>query len=174
MHALCATLIQSTISLLFQLWIAICLKHWIPNFLSFKTICGSLKNLMGGSPYFELKSALLYCHALCTALLQSVISPSFQLRIVICLKSWIFDFLRLKNVCGLPQKSHKRESLFWVEVSVTVLPCYLHSLASISYNSLVSTPNYDPFEALDSWLPKIKKDRWLDPRNSEEVILILS
>ena len=79
---------------------------WSTGFLTSwasKPYVVSLKKLMGGSPYFELKSALLYCYALCTALLQSVISPSFQLRIVICLKSWIFDFLRLKNYVVCPK-----------------------------------------------------------------------
>ena len=45
----------------------------------------------------------LCCHALCTTLFQSTISPSFKLPIAICLNHWIHDFLRFKFICGMLQ-----------------------------------------------------------------------
>ena len=56
------------------------------------------KKLMGLSPNFESKSTSLCYHALCAALLQLVISPLFQLWIVIHLKHWIPEFLSFKNL----------------------------------------------------------------------------
>ena len=38
-HTLCTIFLQPTISSSFQLWILICLKHWILDLLCFKTIC---------------------------------------------------------------------------------------------------------------------------------------
>ena len=37
-----------------------------------------------------------------------------------------------------------------------VTVCSLYSIALIGHISLVSTPNYDSFEALNSWLPKLQ------------------
>ena len=37
-----------------------------------------------------------------------------------------------------------------------VTACSLPNIALIGHISLISTPNCDPFKALDSWLPKIQ------------------
>ena len=67
------------------------------------------KNPIEGSPDFELKSASLCCDALCVALIQLVITLSFQLRIVICLKPWIREFLNFK-IFGEIRLSFSREN----------------------------------------------------------------
>ena len=41
-----------------------------------------------------------------------------------------------------------------------VIACSLCNITSISHISLVSTPNYDPFEALDSRIPKLENHMW--------------
>ena len=51
-----------------------------------------------------------------------------------------------------------------------MLPCSLLNLASINYNSLILTSNYDPFEALDFWLSNLQNHMWFDSKNSWEVI----
>ena len=53
-----------------------------------------------------------------------------------------------------------------------MLSCSLHNLDSIGYNSLISTLNYNLFEALDLWLPKLQNLACY--RNSWEFIPILS
>ena len=87
----------------FLLQIMICLKHCIPNFLNFKTIGDLSQETYSSSNDFGSKLTSLCYHALCTTLLQSDISPSFQLRIAIHLNHWIFlYFLSLKSMYGFP------------------------------------------------------------------------
>ena len=70
------------------------------------------KKLMVVSSDFEMKSASLCCQDFCATLLQSIISLSFRLRIVIHLKPWIPDFLSFKTICGLPKNITKIHSNF--------------------------------------------------------------
>ena len=65
-----------------------------------------LKKLSGSSPDFGSKLTSLFYNALCVALLQSTVTPSFQLQIAIRLKHWIYKFLIFKAICVLPQETY--------------------------------------------------------------------
>ena len=58
--------------------------------------------------------------------------------------------------------------LSWIQHHCAI--CSLYNLASINYNSLILTSNYDPFEALDFWLSNLQNHMWFDSKNSWEVI----
>ena len=107
-------------------------------------------------------------------LLRLVISPLFQLRIVIRLKHCIYDFLSLKTICDLSRKTYWKQLRFWLKADITMLSCTLHNLASNSHMELISSPNCNPLEPLDLWLPKLQVHMLLPPRIHWEIITILS
>ena len=54
LHVFCIVLLQLVISPLFEIRFESCLKHWIPNFLSFKTIYAST-SAWEVAPIFRVK-----------------------------------------------------------------------------------------------------------------------
>ena len=55
-----------------------------------------------------------------------------------------------------------------------VTACFVRSIASIGHIFLISTLDCDPFEALDSWPPKLQNYIWFSPRKWLEVVPILA
>ena len=71
------------------------------------------------------------------------------------------------------QKEPKKPKTIWPKLN-PIIACLLGSLASINYISLISTPNWNMFEALNSRLPKLQNHMWYPPKISQELAPILS
>ena len=67
----------------------------------------------------------------------------------------------------------KKPKTIWPKLN-PIIACLLGSLASINYISLISTPNWNMFEALNSRLPKLQNHMWYPPKISQELAPILS
>ena len=93
---------------------------------------------------------------------------------MIRLKYWIPNLLSFKTICDMPQQTYWKWLWFWLKFDITVLPCTLHNLASFNHFSLISTPNCNLLDPLDSWLPKLQIHIWIASRNFYNVVPILS
>ena len=75
------------------------------------------------------------------------------------------DSWRPNHIWFAPKISQEVALIFsWSQYHYAAM--LLCNLDSIGYNSLVSTLNYDPFEALDFGHPKIQNHRWFARRKS--------
>ena len=108
------------------------------------------------------------CEILAGALrvrLQTAITSSFQIQITHRLKHWTPDFLSFETEYGMHNLSSIKcfknvSNSSEMGVRLRHFSSLFAQSSSNGHNFFVSTPICTPFEALDSWLPKIWNNIW--------------
>ena len=107
---------------------------------------------------FQMASRLRNSHSDLHARLQMAITSSFHLQIAYRLKCWTPNFPRFETRYGMHNLSSRKcfkNVSNSSEMEVRHFRSWFARSSSNGHNFSVSNPNRAPFEAMDSWLPKI-------------------